>query len=166
MKSVIIFFTAITLTAAPLSGQNSDQSAKLDIMSLAVDSESLDSVPVKVSVPSSLTASQLSMNASDDSGGNVLLTGTPYDSVGVRVPADVTINNQYGEKAQLEGFQLLYGSSEDGSSLDVLSPIGCVMLQIPQTGRIELKIGGKLASEDELRGTYSGSVPLNCDEES
>jgi hypothetical protein len=39
------------------------------------------------------------------------------------------------------------------------------MLQIPQTGRIELKMGGKLASEDELRGTYTGSVTLNCDRE-
>lgn len=145
--------------------QTPHQTISLDIMTAAVSQSSMDSVPVKISVPHHIHLSEITFQISGESHGELFITGTPYDSIQVQLPSDSPINNQYGEQAELKDFQLRYGAGKDKSAMEVVSPAGCVALQIPESGRIDIALGSTLMSADNLRGIYTGSVRLDCNPE-
>lgn len=151
------------MMAQVTAAQSGSSPVSLDIMTTAVYTENFDSIPFKVSIPGEVNASELMFQLSDDTTGEIFITGIPYDSLGVNVPANITFTNQYGESAELQRLRLLHGSSDDRPSMDVLPPIGCTTVEIPATGRIHLKIGGEITSDNRLRGIYTGSLKLSCD---
>lgn len=141
------------------------QSVPLDIMATAVSQPSMDSVPLKVSVPRGMRSSELIFPVSEEESGVLFITGTPYDSLHIQVPDAITVLNQYDEGGELKNFQLKYGSSKNMSAMEAVSPAGCVSLQVPETGRIHIRLGGRLVSDEKLRGIYTGSIRLNCKRE-
>lgn len=160
-ESAFIFLIGLFLQQL-CAAQPVEHNVSLDIMTTAVNQSSLDSVPLKISVPKSMRLSELTFPVSEEESGDVFITGTPYDSVQVQVPNDIQVRNQYSEHAKLQNFQLVYGASEDISTMEVVSPSGCIAFQIPETGRIHISLGGVMVSDDNLRGNYSGSVRLGC----
>lgn len=159
--SVVTFFVVLFLQQL-CPAQPVQQTVPLDIMTTAVSRSSMDSVPLKVSVPDDIHLSELTFPISNEESGKIFITGTPYDSIQVQVPTDISVSNQHGEKAVLQEFQLMYGSYEDLSAMEVISPAGCVTLQIPETGRIDMMLGGTLFSEYNLKGIYTGTFSFEC----
>ena len=51
-------------------------------MAAALQIESLDSVPLKVSVPGTVDSGVLTFSVADEESGKIFITGTPYDSLG------------------------------------------------------------------------------------
>ena len=162
MKVLAIIFL-IGLFQSPVSlAQSAQKSLTLNIMAAALNQTSIDSVPLNVSLPKEVRSSEVTFPISEEKSGAIFIMGTPYDSVGVQIPADISVANQFGESAELKSFQLSYGKSDEVSSMDVVPPSGCRTVQIPKTGRIHIRLGGTLVSGEELRGTYTRSVRFDC----
>ena len=157
----LLFLIGMSLSQMGMA-QSTQDPISLDIMTVALSQASIDSVPVKVSLPKTVRSSELMFPVSEERSGTIFILGTPYDSLRVQIPADISVANQFGEQADLQKFQLMYGSSDDESLMEVVPPAGCLTVQIPKTGRIHFRLGGTLISGEELRGTYTGSVRLDC----
>lgn len=153
------------LAVQPASAQLSKNSAELDVMAATVNAETLDSVPMRVSVPKNSAKKEIMFPVSGGTSGEIFITGTPYDSLGINLPFSVNLTNQYGEKATLYQLQAGYGTDEEKSMMDVLPPADCAMIQVPATGRVYVSLGGKMVSETRFRGTYTGTAELNCSRE-
>lgn len=166
MKVFVLALTLSMITYMKSDAQSDVSSVNLDIMALAVNTQSLDSVSLKISVPKNLTAKEITFLASKKNGGDMIIAGMPYDSIGIQLPSDVTLMNQYSERAKFKDIVIMYGSSDEDSSMDVLSPGGCVMIQVPPSGRIHVKVGGDMESSQKLRGLFTGSIRFDCNRES
>ena len=166
MKVFVLTLTMSMITFMISDAQSDVSSVNLDIMALAVNTQSLDSVSLKVSVPKDLTAQEITFLATKKNGGDMIIAGMPYDSIGIQLPADAALTNQYGERAKLKDIEIMYGLSDEDSSMDVLSPGGCVMIQVPPSGRIHVKVGGEIESGQKLRGLFTGTIRFDCNRES
>jgi len=166
MKVFVLTLTLSMITFLISDAQSGKSSVNLDIMALTVNTQTLDSVSLKISVPKDLTAKKITFPATKKNAGDMIIAGMPYDSIGIQLPADVTLMNQYGENAKLNDIVLMYGSSDEDSSMDLLSPGGCVMIQVPPSGRIHVKVGGDIESGQKLRGLFTGSIRFDCGRES
>lgn len=166
MKVFILTLTLSMITLLTSVAQSDDSSVNLDIMALSANSETIDSVSLKISVPKDLTAKEITFFADKKNGGDLFIAGMPYDSIGIQLPADAALTNQYGERAKLNDIAIMYGPSDEGSSMDVLLPGGCVMIQVPPSGRIHVKVGGEIESGQNLRGIFTGSIRFDCIRES
>lgn len=165
MKITALTLAFSMITYLMCAAQYDKSSVNLDIMALTVNTQSLDSVSLKVSVPKDLNVKEITFLATKKNGGDMIIAGMPYDSIGIQLPADAALKNQYGERAKLNDIEIMYGPSDEGSSMDVLSPGGCVMIQVPPSGRIYVKVGGEIESGQKLRGLFTGSIRFDCNRE-
>jgi len=162
MKIFTLLIILACLANSTAEGQSGSSRTDLNIMAAAVSSDSADAIPLMISVSPGVNYGKLRFDLSDETRGETFILGTPYDSLGIQVPAGVRITNQYGENATLDKLQIVYGKEDKSSAMDVLSPAGCKIIQIPATGRIYIRIGGEVISEDILRGVYTGTLGLDC----
>lgn len=165
MKTVVVTFFLLFFLQKTGPAQPVQHTVPLEVMKVAMTRSSMDSVPLKLSVPDDTRSPELTFSVLEEESGEIFITGTPYDSIQVQVPAGTPIHNQYGEQAELQDFQLMYGTVHNVSAMDVVSPAGCVTLQLPESGRINIRLGGRLVSDDNLRGIYTGSIHLDCKRE-
>jgi len=162
MKHLALFILLTCLIHSTAIGQSGNSGIDLNIMATAVSAESADVIPLMISVSPGMHSENLRVDVSEETGGDIFIMGTPYDSLGIQVPASVSITNQYGENATLDNLQIVYGKEDKALAMDVLSPAGCTMIQVPATGRIYIRIGAEAISEEILRGVYRGTLGLDC----
>ena len=158
-----LIFLALLLLFQAVDSTAQHKEVHLDVMTTAVSEQSLDSVPVKVSIPDGLNTLSIKFDLMGQESGKVLFTGTPYDTVRVQVPSRKALTNQFGTRASLRDLSLMHGESNDISAMEVLSPAGCTTLTVPRTGRLHLRLGAILESDQPLKGIYTTRLPLSCD---
>lgn len=161
-----LFLYLLTLLAYQIGySQGSDKTGSMAVMASVVSNESMDSVPLKISISGDHNEPELTLSLSDKESAGLIFTGTPYASVNLHIPSEQVVANQFGQSARVKDFQLIYGNSEDQTAMDVVSPGSCNELMIPETGRMYIRIGATVISESDLKGVYTGSVDFECSTE-
>lgn len=165
MKKTVFLFFITLLTYQIGFAQSSGKTGSMAVMATVVNSESMDSVPLKISISKDQNESELTLVLSDEGSAEMILTGTPYESVNVQIPSELVVANQFGRSACVKDFQLIYGNSEKHAAMDVVSPGSCNELMIPKAGRLFIRIGATVTSDSELKGVYTGSADFECNTE-
>ena len=158
------FLFFLLLIAQTIEAPAQHSSVPLDVMTTTVSEQSLDKVPLKISIPGDFHSKYVEFGVMESESGEILFTGTPYDSVRVQIPSNQPVTNQFGDTARLENLKLMYGETKEISAMDVMSPAGCSTLTIPKTGRLYIRLGATLTADEALRGIYTTQVPLSCDQ--
>lgn len=161
MKNLLFIISLYFFLAGNINAQNNHNSANLDIMATVVNSEMIDSIGVKLSVKSN-PDNELEIHSDQSQGGKMVLSGTPFSNIHLKVPPKTILNHPNGKEAALSDIQLLVGTSNDPSSMEVLSPADCNELSIPESGQLFIRIGAKVSGDTPLDGTYLGSLNFEC----
>lgn len=170
MKHLIPFFFAILILQNSAAAQVNSEVNGIDVMSVTVSVERIDEISLKINrqqgkSPSSVSSVDYSVYDQTESG-LIMISARPYSNITIRIPPEAGLVNQYGESSSLTNLRILYGSSDSPDTMNLLSPGGCSELMIPETGTIYLRVGGALKSKEPLRGIYTGSLDLECKENS
>jgi len=158
MKSVISSLLFLVIISPAINAQNGG----MDIMATVVNPDSVHSIDVKISVPSGFDGEFLEISLFDGKSGVVVISGRPYSKFDLAIPSESELRNQFGESAHLQNLRLMKGENRDVESMDVLTPATCSELMIPESGRVYLRVGGTVESEDSLRGFYLGKLNFDC----
>lgn len=161
MKILLYSVLFFLLFACQGNAQDSSTNSRLDVMATVIDGDTFDSVGVKFTAED-LSANEIELSPNENPGSNLVLSGTPYSKIHLKVPSSASLSHPSGKKAELKNIRLLAGKSGNTSAMEVLSPGECNELTVPESGQIQVRIGAKIHSGTELGGTYFGTLDFQC----
>lgn len=166
MKYLLVLLLLIFTVSTDLMGQSEVQTTQIDVMATMVNENSANAVPLKIPVAENTPGKTVEISPTETNSGVVILSGTPYSTVNVRIPKKTIIKNEFGDDAELGKFKLLAGEFDNPSQMDIVTPSVCGEMSIPESGLLYIRVGGTISSDRELRGTYTGEIGFDCDSES
>lgn len=161
MKYLLLLPYLYFIIFGSINAQHSHDKADLDIMATVINSESVDSIAVKLSVMRN-SDNELEIHSEQSQSGKMVLTGTPYSKISIRVPSETILRDPTGKAISLSDIQLLAGTSNDLSSMEVLTPADCNELSVPESGQFFIRMGAKVSGDSPINGTYFGSLNFEC----
>lgn len=162
MKPVWLMLLSLIFVAGVSIAQNNPARSQLEIMRAVVNSESVDSVEVKLSVKEN-GGEMFDISPNVPHSATMIITGTPYSKIHLKVPSATVLRHPSGREAELRNIRLLAGNSKVPTSMDVLSPGECNELSVSETGQIYIRIGARITGGEPLKGIYIGRLHFDCD---
>lgn len=162
MNKHIFIFCFILAGFQTVSAQPEPETTQLDVMVTVVEASSLEKIGLKVSVKDDFGASEFTISPFVPESGQFMISGTPYRTINLRIPAVIDLENQFGEEATLHETRLMAGPGEELDSMEAVSASECMELSLSEAGRLYLRLGGTIESEQNPRGTFTGILSLDC----
>lgn len=162
MKKTAGILLVLILIPCLLPAQNDRPDNRIAIMETAVSAADLESISVSILITEQPEADLLEISPFDDESGVIMITGRPYSEFEFKIPSEMALVNQHGEEAKLLDLQMMRGPERSSDLMEVVTPSLCAEAVIPESGHLYIRVGGTVASDKTLRGTFSGSLNIDC----
>lgn len=162
MNKYIFIFCFILAGFQSISAQPEPKNTQIDVMVTVVVASGLEKIGLKVSAKDDFETTELTISPFVPESGQFMISGTPYRTINLRIPAEIELENQFGDEATLQDTRLMAGPGEELDSMESVSSSECVELSLSEAGRLYLRLGGTIESEQNPRGTFTGMLSLDC----
>lgn len=163
MKEISSLFLILIFIPLALPAQSDRVDNRIAIMETAVPASELESISLSILFTEQPEAESFEISPFDDESGVIMITGRPYSDFEFRIPSEANLVNQHDEEAKLRDFQMMRGPDRSSDLMEVVAPSQCVEATIPESGHLYIRVGGTVASDATLRGTFSGSLNIECE---
>ncbi|WP_069131414.1 hypothetical protein [Rhodohalobacter halophilus] len=119
-----------------------------------------DEIHISVETPSTENDTTY-IDPASDWAGLISIQATPNKYLSLIFPDYILLSNENGDKVKIGEFELLIGEENDPLTMIPFSTESCTEPSVSESGKLFIRVGGKISEKMEPDTIYGGTVKLD-----